>query len=440
MFSYYLQLALHSFRRSPGLTALMVIIMGIGVAASMTTYAVFRAVSGDPLPDKSAQLFVPQIDNAGPQNGSTRNHLPDALTYTDAMALMQAKAGTRQTAVYPITGHIEPSDGLQQRPFSANGYAAYADFFAMFDVPFQYGHGWSSGDDDRHTNVIAISSRLNQRLFAGINSVGRILHLDGHDYRVVGVIHDWNPQPRFFDVNNGFSFGGAPDYYLPFTRAIDLHISSNGNNNCSGSAKPVTPGWDGWLRSECVWVSLWVELPHVTAVQRYQRLLSDYAAEQQRHGRFQWASNVRLFDLNGWLDHEGVVPPETKVSVLVAGGFLLVCLVNTVGLLLAKIMRRAGEVGVRRALGASRGHIYAQFLVEAAAIGVAGGLLGLLLTAVGMHGTALLFEPGVARLARLTAGLVGLTVWVAVSATVLAGLYPAWRAARVQPSWQLKSQ
>ncbi|HUB89293.1 MAG TPA: ABC transporter permease [Dyella sp.] len=440
MLNYYLQLALHSFKRSPGLTVLMVVIMGIGVAASMTTYAVFRAVSGDPLPDRSARLFVAQIDNAGPQKRAARNRLPDALTYTDAMALMRAKAGARQTAIYPIAGNVLPDGYLQQRAFAAQGYAVYADFFAMFEVPFQRGHGWSSDDDDRRANVIVISRRLNQRLFGGGSSVGRTLNLDGHDYRVAGVVGDWNPQPRFFDVNNGFSFGDPPDYYLPFTRAVDLHIGSNGNNNCSVSSKPVAPGWSGWLQSECVWVSLWVELPDAASVQRYRRFLRDYADEQQRSGRFQWASNVRLFDLNGWLDHEGVVPPETRVSLLVAAAFLLVCLVNTVGLLLAKIMRRAGEIGVRRALGASRGHIYGQFLAEAAAIGIAGGLFGLLLTGMGVRGTELLFDPGIARLARLTTGLIGLTVLVALFATLLAGLYPAWRAAHVQPSWHLKSQ
>lgn len=439
MFAYYCQLALRSFRRSPGLTALMVVIMAVGVGASMTAYAVFRAVSGDPLPDRSARLFVPQIDNAGPQNGVTRNQLPDALSYTDAMALMQAHVAARQTAIYPVTGDVVPRDGTHA-PFAVTGYAAYADFFAMFGVPFEYGEGWHAGEDAQRAPVIAISRRLNQRLFGGANSIGRTLDLDGRDYRIVGVVERWNPQPRFYDVNNGFGFGDAPDYYLPFTRAVDVHIGSNGNNNCSASGRPVTPGWEGWLRSECVWVSMWVELPDAAAVQRYRRFLADYAAAQRRSGRFGWPSNVALFDLNGWLEHEGVVPPETKVSLLMAAGFLLVCLVNTVGLLLAKIMRRAGEIGVRRALGASRRDIYAQYLAEAMAIGVAGGLLGLLLTMLGLRSTDLLFAPDIAKLAHLSVNLVALTVLVAVIATVLAALYPAWRAARVQPSWQLKSQ
>jgi putative ABC transport system permease protein len=439
MFAYYMQLALRSFRRSPGLTLLMIVIMGGGVAASMTTYAVFRAVSGNPLPDKSAQLFVPQIDNLGPQNGSTRNHLPDALTYSDAMALMQARAAKRQTAIYPVLENIIPQDGAH-RPFAANGYAAYADFFPMFEATFLYGNGWSGDDDRSRANVIVISQRLNRQLYGGVNSVGRTLDVDGHDYRVVGVVDNWNPQPRFYDVNNSTGFSDAPDFYLPFTRAVAMQTGSNGNNSCAGSARPLAPGWDGWLKSECVWVSLWVELPDATAVQRYKQFLSGYAAEQQRSGRFHWHASTRLFALTDWLDHEGTVPPETKVSLLVAAGFLLVCLVNTIGLLLAKIMRRAGEIGVRRALGASRGAIYRQFVAEAAAVGVAGGVLGLSLTALGMLGTDLLFDPAIAKLARLTPALILLTVLVAILATMIAALYPAWRAAHVQPSLQLKSQ
>ncbi|MDQ6646462.1 MAG: hypothetical protein M3Y93_04395 [Pseudomonadota bacterium] len=66
MFRYYLDLALRSLRRSPALTALMMLAIDFGVAASMTTYAVFRGVAGDPLPWKSSQFFVPQIDTWGP--------------------------------------------------------------------------------------------------------------------------------------------------------------------------------------------------------------------------------------------------------------------------------------------------------------------------------------------------------------------------------------
>ena len=149
--------------------------------------------------------------------------------------------------------------------------------------------------------------------------------------------------------------------------------------------------------------------------------------------------NVRLHDVADWLDYRKVVPQGAKVSLLVSVSFLGVCLVNTIGLLLAKFMRRAREIGVRRALGASRREIYAQFLIEAATVGLTGGVLGLLLTAIGMQGIGLVFSAQIARLAYMDPVLMGLTLAVSVVAALLASLYPTWRAAQVQPAWQLKS-
>ena len=67
MLGYYFGLGLRSLRRNVVLTVLMIVAIGVGIGASMTTLTIYRAMSGDPLPGKSAQLFVPQIDNWGPQ-------------------------------------------------------------------------------------------------------------------------------------------------------------------------------------------------------------------------------------------------------------------------------------------------------------------------------------------------------------------------------------
>ena len=437
MLAYYLRLGIRSLRRNPILTALMVLAIGIGVAASMTTYAVFRAVSGNPLPDKSAQLFVPQIDIWGPQSRAEGRDFPDALSYTDAMALMREHRAARQTAIYPVTYTAIPSDASRE-PFSVSGYATYTDFFPMFEVPFQYGGGWGATQDAAHAAVVVISADLNQQLFGGTNSVGRTIRLDDHDYQVVGVLENWNPRPRFYDVNNSDGFTDPPDFFLPFTRAVDLHTDTAGNSNCSGSGGR-TPGWDGWVHSDCVWVSFWAELPNAAAVRAYESYLQGYGDEQNRAGRFHWPANAQLHDLMQWMDYEKVVPPESRISLLLSLGFLFVCLVNTVGLLLAKFMRRSAEIGVRRALGASRREIWMQFLAEAAMVGVAGGIVGLALTGVGILSIGLVFDPDYARLAHMSPGLVGLTLLSALVATIGAAFYPTWRAARVQPAWQLKS-
>jgi putative ABC transport system permease protein len=439
MIRYYLDMTLRSCRRSKALTALVIVLMGCGVASCMVTWAVFRATAADPIPWKSGQLFVPQIDNFGPVHDS-KGEPPMLLSYTDAEAILHAAQARRQALVYPVNVNVLPDD-VQRQPFVQEGDAVSSDFFAMFDVPFRFGSGWSVGDDDHRAAVVVISSALNQKFFGGGNSVGRQIRLDRHDYRVVGVLDDWNPQPRFFDVSSeGFPFSHPRQFYLPFSRAIDLHKANTSNFYCSAdTSNPDLPNWDAVLHSECAWIGAWVELPTRAAAVQYLRYLHNYAAEQQRIGRFGWPPNVRLSNVRQWLYLNRVVPQASKLSLIVSCSFLLICLVNVVGLMLARFMRRAPEIGVRRALGASRAAIYGQFLVEAAVVGLAGGALGLLLTALGMAGVHLIFEPQIARLAQLDGSLVLLTVALAVATTLVAAIYPTWRAAQVQPAWQLKS-
>ncbi len=436
MLVYYFQLGLRSLKRNPVLTALMVVSIAVGVAASMTTYAVLRATSSNPIPEKSSQLFVPQIDNGGP-NLSVENdgEPPRTLSYIDTIALMRDKRATRQTALYTVEATVLPSDPALL-PFHANTYASYADTFPMFDIPFLFGSGWSAAEDEARAPVAVISRSLNDKLFKGANSVGQQIEVDKQRYRISGVMDRWNPQPVFFDAVNTKGFDEPVQMFIPFTRAIDLQLQSNGNTSCY---KTPDAGWDALLQSECTWILFWAELPDAASVQNYRDYLLNYSAQQQSSGRFDWAPNVRLRNVVQWLDYLKVVPQESRIAALLGAGFLLICLVNTIGLLLAKFMRRAPEIGIRRALGARRIAIYQQFLVEAGTIGLAGGVLGLLLTGLGVLCTDLVFEPEIARLARLDVSLVLLTVTLAMVATVTAALYPIWRAAQVQPAWQLKS-
>src|ERR1700690_1957034 len=212
-------------------------------------------------------------------------------------------------------------------------------------------------------------------------------------------------------------------------------MGSWGNNNCSGD--PGQPGWEGRLHSECVLIQFWAELPAAADVAAYRAFLNNYAADQQRSGRFHWPAHTRIRDVREWLVYQKAVSKEVRILVLVSFSFLLVCLLNAMGLMLAKIMGRAGDIGVRRALGASRRAIFAQCLIEAGVVGLAGGLLGLGLTALGLMGLRSLLSEEANRLTHFSAADVAIAVTLSVLATVLAGLYPTWRAAQVQPAWQL---
>jgi putative ABC transport system permease protein len=359
------------------------------------------------------------------------------MDYTDAVALMRDHRAKLQSAMYEISPSIVPADAAKH-PINVSGHAVYSEFFPMLDVPFKYGTGWSARDDQNRAQVVVISSKLNQKLFGGANSVGKSINLERQDYRVVGVLNDWNPQPRFYDVVNSGGFSTEGDaVFMPFQTAIQAAIPNDGNTNCN--AVPKESGFVGLQHSSCVWIAYMAELDSASAVTAYRNYLNGYARDQQQAGRFSWAPNNRLRNLPAWLDSQHIVPSDTKVSLLVAFGLLLVCLVNTVGLLLAKFLRRSSEIGVRRALGAPRAAIYTQFLTEAGIVGAAGGVLGLLLTAVGVASVGWVLPKDIAALARLDVSLLLLTLLVAVIATMLAGLYPTYRASRVQPAWQLKS-
>jgi putative ABC transport system permease protein len=440
MFSYYFGLAIRSLKRNVVLTVLMIAAIGVGIGASMTTLTVFRAMDSDPIPQKSRRLFAVQIDNWGPNSKSIvpgdAEHFQPQISYIDAIALMNASAAHRQSAMYVTGAAVTPSNP-DMLPFQVQIRAAYTDFFTMFDTPFLLGGPWTAQDDKAHAAVVVISRKLNDKLFDGKNSIGKTIRLDDREYRVVGVLGAWEPTPKFYDLNNDI-YGESAEVYLPFTRAIEDQMPSWGNNNCSGDLGK--PGWEGHLRSECVWMQFWAELPTSADVEHYRSFLNNYASEQQRTGRFTWPAHTRIRDVREWLVYQHAVSDEVRILVLVSFSFLLVCLLNAMGLMLAKIMGRAGDIGVRRALGASRRAIFGQCLIEAGVVGLAGGVLGLILTALGLAGLRSLLSEQVTRLTHFSPSDISIAVILAVVASTLAGLYPTWRAAHVQPAWQLKAQ
>jgi putative ABC transport system permease protein len=434
MLAYYLDLALRSLRRNKALTALMVLAIALGIGASMTTLTVLHVLSGDPLPGRSAQLYYPQIDPQDIKGMQPNKEPPDQVTLIDGMNLLHAKRADRQAL---MSGGSVPIQPLQASldPFYVETRYTTADFFAMFGTPFLYGHGWNAADDEAKARDVVIAKPLNDKLFAGADSVGRTLRMAGASFRVVGVLDSWQPNPHFYDLNTG-SYAYAEQVFLPFQTMLDLHLSRNGSNDCWGNGG----GGSGSIlpSDDCVWLQFWVQLDSTAKVAAYREFLVHYSQEQKALGRFQRATNVRLRNVMQWLRYQMVVPDDVRLQTGLAFGFLLVCLVNTVGLMLAKFMRRAAELGVRRALGASRRALFTQLLVESGVIGLFGGIGGLLRALWGLW--LVRQRPSAyAALAHLDISMLFTTFVLALCATLLAGLLPAWRACQIAPALQLKS-
>ena len=436
MLTYYFRLALISFRRNPALTALMVLAIALGVATTMTAYTVLAVMARDPIPYKSGQLFAVQLDNGGPRSRKPGDDEPPTqLSWRDASALLAAHAANRQVAMHQVSLTVTPSD-RNQKPFPIAGRATSPDFFAMFDVPMLYGHGWSAADEASAAPLTVLSRSLNERLFGGVDSVGKSVRLNDDTYQVIGVTNTWDPKPRYYDVIGGMDFEQGEDAYLPLSLSVQREMSTSEWEWCDAGPRGAT--FADLLRSECVWLQFWVELRTPAAQSAYRDFLDHYARDQQRAGRFDWPPNARLRNVRDWLVARKVVPDDARLSVLVAFGFLVVCLVSALGLMLAKALERAGEFGLRRALGASGRHIFAQSITEAGVIGLLGGALGLSLTVLALWAMRELFPDGMGRIARMDVSLFATTLVLAAFATLVAGIYPAIRAMRAPPALQLK--
>lgn len=433
MLGYYAAIAAHNLRRNKALAMLMVLVIGLGIGASMTMITVFHVLSGDPLPGRSGQLYAPLIDPRPLAHDRAEQAIPDGnFTWPDAMNLLHAARADRQAAMAGGAVPVRPAQagGL---PFYETGHYVTADFFTMFGTPFAAGSGWSAQDDEQRARVVVLDRELSRQLFGDASAVGRSVRLKDTDFRVVGVLDGWHPQPQFYAQIDSRAFGRTDQFFLPLSTALDLKLDFSGRFACWGDSGDTRDS------DHCSWLQFWVQLDSAAKAGAYREFLAGYWREQQAHGRFPRPVDAQLYGLMDWLAHEHAIPDDLRLQLALALGFLGVCMLNVMGLLLATFLRRGGEISVRRALGARRRDVFLQLGIEASVIGLAGGLLGLAIACLGLW-TVRQRPDGYAQLAQMDGAMLLQTFVLAIVASVLAGLLPAWRACRIPPALQLKTQ
>ena len=222
------------------LTGLMIAAIAVGIGACMTALTVFRAMSGDPIPQKSSQLFAPQIDNWGPDKHNGRFAGPlgaAAQLYRRAWRLMRAHAAKRQTGMYATRQTLRPADPTTKADQSIRARGQYG-FFPDVRRAVQV---WRVHGRPPTTKIAprwSCSSReMNEKLFGGANSVGKTVRLDDETYTVSGVLDEWRPLPRFYDLAIR-PFGDGDTVFMPFSTAIDKHLGNVGSTPVQRRCRP----------------------------------------------------------------------------------------------------------------------------------------------------------------------------------------------------------
>jgi putative ABC transport system permease protein len=437
MLLYNVRIAIKSLRRNPVLTAVIIGGIALGICASTTFTTVRHMFARDPLPGKSSKLFYVRMDNWDPHTpypsgqNSTGPTIPPQVSYRDALALMRSNIALRQSVAFPAMMTVYP-DPRVARPTTEAVRVCSSDFFTMFDVPFAYGGPWDRRADAKAEQVVVIDDAMNQKLFGGVNSVGKRVRIEDREFTVVGVLKPWRPFIRMYDLNGNFIAQPEP-VYLPFSLTPGMQIRTAGNSDGWKSAGTT---FEDFLNSDVDWVQLWVELRSPAEAEQYHRFVDGYVLEEKKHGRFERPLMNRVTSLRDLMGEFGVITPQLNAMAAISILFLAICALNLTGLLLGKFLARAPEVSVRRALGATRINVFLQHITECELVGLAGGALGILLS-IGAMKLIGKFISATSVIA-LDSEMILAALFLSLGAGLLAGLYPAWRICSVQPAVQLK--
>lgn len=443
MFRYYLRLALKSIRKSPVISLITITAIALGIAVATTILSLRHVLAANPIPEKSHQLFNVRVESweTGSEFFGPPGEPPKHITYQDMIGLMATSIPKFQTGVGKAGTFTFPDDP-NIKPYRVDLRLCFNDFFPMFDVPFAYGGAWSDESDQKRDRVVVLSNETNQKLFGGKDSVGQSIRLGPERFTIIGVLAPYRPTPQYYDVLNN-AFGTVCDFIVPFNLILEDNLGLvRRTQSDSFGTEPYDTAEARYLQSEIHWIQHWVQLDTPADVEAYKSFVDNYALEQKKLGRFPRPLNNRVTPLMEWLSFTEVAPPALDGMVIIGLLFLIVCALNLMGLLLGKFLAKANLVGVRRALGASKRQVFYQHISECMVVGGIGGVLGALLTQQALRMIFRLSPSGFYHEGVFQMDLTMLLVALGLSlvASLIAGLYPAWRACNIAPAVQIKLQ
>ncbi|MBO6566317.1 MAG: ABC transporter permease [Pseudomonadales bacterium] len=454
MFMLALETALRSIRKTPGVSALVVLAIALGVGITMPMVVLYHNINQNPMPDKSDQLYTTLIYNWFPEMDfwwSGADLPPDLMTAKDARALSTSDIPDRFAMSYNAMIPVRSSDNDQAiKPFFSEVRVTSSDFFEMFEVPIAYGGYWDDEADRNVANVAVINPYVNERLFGGGNNVGRSFKISDQVYEVIGILDAWNFTPRLYALGNNSRTEGI---FVPVSDFRRSHLTPS-REVTVGSETPAI--FDAtYLASETLFADVWVELDSPGEADEWRDFVDSYVLEQKQLGRLQRPMDNRVISATDWLN---TAPQNTgskslyRAFIIVAGFFLVVCIFNLLSLLLSKFMSVASEASVTRALGATRSDIFLRYVLEVMILGLIGGALSLYVASVALRGMVYVYIENLPSDFKQIQGaaiedspyiqfdmtLLVMTFVLALAASIIAALIPAWRACSAPPAEYLK--
>jgi predicted permease len=401
-----LQYAGRTLRRDAGLTVFAVLMVGLGVGASCTVFSVLNALLIRPLPFTDPDRLV-WIANPTPFNSAQTTQVANLV---ELQAQSGSFSGIGGYSPFYGAGDILLSGGGE--PERLTGVPVTETFFPVLGLKPGLGRFFSAEECRwKAPKTVVLSHGFWQRRFAGDPGViGRQLTLDGEPATIIGVL------PAAFDFAATFTPGSRADLFYPFP--LTRETNSQGN----------TLALIGRLRQGA---NLNTSQAEATVVG--ERIRGAVALDRLRNGFLPKLSSLR-----------DRVSGRFRYALAVLAGavallMLLVC-ANLSNLLLARASARQKEMAIRTALGAGRGRLVRQMLIESIVLASAGAAFGL---ALAVGGTTLLARlPGanipLLQSVRVDGVALAFTLSISVLTGIVFGIAPALQVSATAPIEALK--
>ena len=292
------------------------------------------------------------------------------------------------------------------------------EHFERASLRVAVGRGFTAVDEEELAAVCVVRAGLLRRIGWYGEALGYPLQLGEKVYRVVGLLEDEEFRGHYRKALDA-EYGGE-DVYVPYSTMLTREGTLSFKRS-SGSFESTNVELNQIL----------VESAHVEDVVATARMVT--AILQKFHEDQDWEVVVPLELLAQRQKTQNVF---NVALVLIASISLLVGGIGIANIMLATVTERTREIGVRRALGAKRRHILLQFLGETVAIAAVGGILGILLGIGGAWG----LEAGVGWNMAVTPWSIIAAFCISCAVGVLSGIFPARRAARMDPIEALRYQ